>query len=275
MNDPLDLEYTCSLPKGEIRYGVRGSGPPVLLIMGFMARGRAWRAQIEALSPYYTVVWFDHRGVGDSQGLAAKTMAEFASDCINLLDHLQWSQAHLIGISMGGMIAQELAVSHPSRVITLSLIVTHFGSWHRVIPPWRGLPLFLKAQFARSMPKRLEALKQLLVPKSVLAHSDHEIIMNKLREDFSPKPSFSTRYRHFRAILGHNTYRRLKHFDKPSLVIQAQADLLVHPKHSLTLHRALPNAKLVSFSEAGHGIVRQSNISVSDCLLSHLQEHDL
>lgn len=275
MSDPLDLKYTCPLAEGEIRYGMSGSGPPVLLIMGFMARGRAWRTQIEALSPYYTVAWFDHRGVGDSPGPAAKTMAEFAHDCICLLDHLQWTEAHVIGISMGGMIAQELAVEHPSRVITLSLIVTHFGSWHRVIPPWRGLPLFFKAQFARSLPKRLEALKQLLVPKSVLATSDHEIILSKLREDFTPKPPFSTRYRHFRAILGHNTYRRLKHFDKASLVIQAQSDLLVHPKHSLSLHQALPNAKLVSFEEAGHGIVRQSNLSVNDCLLSHLQEHDL
>lgn len=275
MNDPLDLEHCCPLPTGEIRYGVRGSGPPVLLIMGFMARGRAWRSQIEALSPHYTVVWFDHRGVGDSAGPAAKTMAEFASDCIYLMNHLEWSEAHVIGISMGGMIAQELAVSHPKRVLTLSLIVTHFGSWHRVIPPLRGFPLFLRAQFARSLPARLEALKQLLVPKSVLAHADHEVILNKLREDFSPKPPASTRLRHFWAIFRHNTYRRLKNFDKASLVIQAQADLLVHPKHSVSLHEALPNAKLVSFAEAGHGIVRQSNISVSACLLAHLQENDL
>lgn len=272
MHDPLDLEYICPLPEGEIKYGLRGSGPPVLLIMGFMARGRAWRAQIEALASHYTVLWFDHRGVGESTGPAAKSMSEFASDCLHLLDHLAWTKAHVIGISMGGMIAQEFAVTYSERVSSLALIVTHFGSWHRVIPPMRGIPLFLKAQFAKSMPKRLEALKELLVPKSVLAMADHELILSKLREDFSPKPPFTTRYRHIRAILGHNTQKRLKNLTKACLVIQAQGDLLVNPKHSLALQKAIPNAKLVSFKEAGHGIVRQSNISVNEHLLQHLQE---
>jgi len=272
MRDPLDVDQVCSLPYGEVRYGVRGAGPPVLLVMGFMARGRAWRSQIEALSDQYTVVWFDHRGVGDSPGPAAKSMQSFAEDCVHLMNHLQWGSAHVVGISMGGMIAQELAVTHPDRIQSLSLIVTHFGGWHRVIPTFKGVPLFLKAQFARTPLGRLRALKSLLVPQSIQQNLDDEMILEKLKEDFTPKPPLQTRISHFKAILGHQTRVKLRQFLRPTLVIQAQEDLLVHPKHSLTLSTVIPNCRFVSFAQAGHGIVRQSNIALSDELLKHFLE---
>ena len=128
--DPLDVDLCCRVDGREIHFGLRGTGTPVLLVMGFMARGRAWRSQIEALSRHHQVLWFDHRGVGDSPGPAACSMKEFAEDGLALMDHLKWDRAHVIGISMGGMISQEIAVTAPHRVISLSLIVTHYGCLH-------------------------------------------------------------------------------------------------------------------------------------------------
>ena len=98
---------------------------------------------------------------------------------------------------------------------------------------------------------------------------DDEII-NKLKEDFSPKPPKETRLRHVKAILNHNTRDRLSTLDCPTLVIQASEDLLIHPKHSESLAAAIPGAELICFEQAGHGLVRQSNIDLNGALASHL-----
>lgn len=273
-NDALEVDQYCPLPNGsKLHYGIRGQGTPILLIMGFMARGRAWRSQIEAFAPHFSVVWFDHRGVGDSPGPAAKTMVEFAEDCCALMDHLNWDKAHVVGISMGGMIAQEFALKEPKRVLSLTLIVTHYGGWSKILPTRLGLARFFRAQFARTPQKRLEALKDLLVPKQVSEEANLEELFRKLTEDFTPKPPASTRFRHFRAILRHRTQKRLKHLSCPTLVVQAQEDLLIHPKHSEALAAEIPKARLLSFAQAGHGIVRQSNIELSDKLKEHFTQN--
>lgn len=270
----LDLDGSCVLPQGELRYGIRGEGAPVLLIMGFMARGRSWRAQVEALSSQYQVVWFDHRGVGDSSGPAAQSMLEFTEDCVALLDHLGWESAHVLGVSMGGMIAQELALQAPKRVRSLTLIVTQPGGVLSAVPTARGFPIFLRAQLARSPQGRIDALKSLLVPDQARALIDEDELSRKLRADFTPKPPPSTRLRHIKAVLRHDVRSRLPKVAAPTLVVQALDDLLVHPKHSERIARLIPNARLVSFSDAGHGVIRQSRVPINEAIASHLAESE-
>lgn len=269
-SDPMTLRQSCRTTRGTIRFHVAGQGEPVLLIMGFMARGRSWRDQVEALSQHHQVVWFDHIGVGDSEGEPARSMREFSEDCEALLETLGWTHAHVIGISMGGMIAQEFALRNPSKVLSLTLIVTHFGGLSKALPPLRGLPYFLRAQFARTQEKRLTALKQLLVPAQALANISPEEIESRLREDFTPKPKVRVRLSHILAVLRHNTKRRLDQIKVKTLVVQAQSDLLVNPKHSEALASQLPNAQLLSFADAGHGIIRQRNIPLAEAVLQHL-----
>ena len=269
---PLDmtLSHVCSLSQGALHFGLRGEGPPVLMIMGFMARGHGWRSQVDALSSHYQTAWFDHRGVGDSPGPAASSMSEFAQDCISLLDHLGWESAHILGVSMGGMIAQELALRAPNRVRSLTLIVTQAGGVTSIIPTRRGLPLFLRAQFARTTEGRIESLKNLLVPSDHWSEAEEREILRRLREEFTPKPPLSTRMRHFWAILRHQARARLHQVKVPTLIIQAQDDLLVKPKHSETLAQLIPHARLLSVPKAGHGVIRQSKISINDDLAHHL-----
>lgn len=240
--------------------------------MGFMARGRAWSAQIEALSERYQVAWFDHRGVGDSPGPAARSMGDFAADCIALLNELKWESAHICGVSMGGMIAQELALLSPERTRSLSLIVTQPGGILSMLPTLRGLPLFLRAQLARTPDGRIRALRDLLVPPQSQALVDVSEIDRKLVEDFTPKPPTKTRLSHLRAIRRHDTRRRLSQITAPTLVVQAQGDLLVRPKHSETIARLIPDAELVSLPSAGHGVIRQSNTDLNLHLARHLDD---
>ena len=101
------------------------AGPPVLLVMGLRARGLAWRPLATRLSLRHQVVYWDNRGVGDSAPLAGPTsMAEMASDGLALMTHLGWERAHVVGVSMGGMISQQLVLMAPERVATLTLIAS-------------------------------------------------------------------------------------------------------------------------------------------------------
>ncbi|MCA9537524.1 MAG: alpha/beta fold hydrolase, partial [Myxococcales bacterium] len=135
----------------ELAYEVAGAaGSPVLLIMGFSVPGRAWSGQVPALAERHRVAWFDNRGVGNTQARPGwYSMRLLADDARRLLDHLDWPTAHIVGVSMGGMIAQELAVTVPDRVRSLTLIATHAGGVRARTPTWRGLMRFAGVTLGR------------------------------------------------------------------------------------------------------------------------------
>src|SRR5271154_6948812 len=113
----------------ELDYERGGSGPPLLLIMGMSGTALHWGERfLEALRRNFDVIAYDHRGVGASSRLEGPiTIVRMAEDAVGLLDALGIDTAHIVGISMGGMIAQELALAHPERVRTLTLGCTYCG----------------------------------------------------------------------------------------------------------------------------------------------------
>ena len=114
---------------GSIYYKTRGEGTPVLGIMGFGLDQRFWAAQIPAVIENNTFITFDNRGAGRSTGAAVHTIDEMANDALRLLDHLEIEKTIVFGISMGGTIAQRIALDHPDRVSALVLAIT----WARPI----------------------------------------------------------------------------------------------------------------------------------------------
>src|SRR5215510_118655 len=106
----------------DIFYEEHGGGDPLLLIMGLAADSTAWMFQLPAFAEHYRTIVFDNRGVGRSSKPAGPyTIHEMADDAAGLLDALHVARAHVVGVSMGGMIAQELALRHPARVRGLVL----------------------------------------------------------------------------------------------------------------------------------------------------------
>jgi pimeloyl-ACP methyl ester carboxylesterase len=108
-----------------LAYEVVGEGPPVLFIQGVGVHGRGWLPQVEALSSGFRCLFFDNRGMGGSQPLTTPlTVEQMADDARALLACQGWESAHVVGHSLGGPIALELALSAPERVRSLSLLCT-------------------------------------------------------------------------------------------------------------------------------------------------------
>src|ERR1700685_4257200 len=120
----------------ELSYERSGSGPPLLLIMGMSGTFSHWSEPfLDELRASFEVIVYDHRGVGESSPLEGElTIAQLAQDAAALLAALELDTAHVLGISMGGMVAQELALAHPERIRTLTLGCTYCGGPGSVCP---------------------------------------------------------------------------------------------------------------------------------------------
>src|SRR5215471_14925698 len=120
-----------------LHYDSRGQGEPLLLIMGYRGSGFMWGDELlTLLSQHFRVIYFDNRGTGLSdKPETLYTIPMMADDAAGLLRHLSIRQAHVFGVSMGGMIAQELALRHPQMVRRLTLGCTSCGGPHAVLAP--------------------------------------------------------------------------------------------------------------------------------------------
>jgi pimeloyl-ACP methyl ester carboxylesterase len=113
-------------------YETHGSGPPLLLIAGFASDSQSWQPIIRTLAGYFRVIVFDNRGSGRTRPMDDfVSIGDMADDCGRLLDHLGLGASHVLGHSMGGFIAQELALRQPHRVISLILAATACRNSHR------------------------------------------------------------------------------------------------------------------------------------------------
>lgn len=262
------MRRTATRPR--IAYDVRGdSGSNVLLIMGLGMRGVVWAPQVAALEPHHRVATYDHRGVGGSEVSPSPlwTMKDMARDAARVMDDLGWERAHLVGVSMGGMVAQELALLHPTRFMSLTLIATQAGGPTGWLPPRRGL-----ASFVRSLAGgagRVAALQQLLYPPEFVASMDPDKMREQLAVRFgTPAPS-ATLVGQISAVMRHDTRARLARLRLPCLVVRPGRDILVDPSRSDDLAGLVPGAQLVRLDDAGHGVTSQCAEALNAMLLSH------
>lgn len=269
----MQLAHTHQSTLAYERAGDRGS--PVLLIMGYCVPGKAWRFQVPALAERHQVAFFDNRGVGDSGHPALPwRMADMAGDALALMDHLQWPRAHIVGVSMGGMIAQELALARPDRVRSLSLIATHAGGLGAQLPTWPGLVRFAGTSVG-SRASQLSRLKRLLFPPEFLESCDQAWLDDVMAHDFGRPIAPRTRRGQLVAVTLHDTAARLGRLaELDVLLIRPGRDLLVRPEQSDRLARLMPHARMVRLDEAGHGLIRQCAQQVNEALLGHFARAD-
>jgi pimeloyl-ACP methyl ester carboxylesterase len=222
-----------------IHYNTRGQGAPLLLIMGYRGSGLMWGEEfITLLSRSFQVIYFDNRGTGRSDKPdTLYTIPIMADDAAGLLRHLGIRQADVFGVSMGGMIAQELVLRHPQMVRRLVLGCTSCG----------GPQAFLAS---------LEVLAKFIHPPDM---SLEEAVRRQWTVMFSPRfletqqaPPHTT-LRHLMAMQRFNTYGRLGMITTPTLVITGADDVLVPPANSILLATRIHGACLEILTHTGHG----------------------
>lgn len=243
----------AKIGKLNIHYQVRGLGEPLLLIMGYRGSGFMWGDDLLALlSRYFRVITFDNRGTGKSdKPNAVYTLPMMADDAAGLLEHLEVQRAHVFGVSMGGMIAQELVLHYPKRVDCLVLGCTTCGGPQATLAP---LPVLEKLLAPPEIPRE-EAIRRqwpvMFTPEFVKRRPD---ILDRLTERSlaHPTPLYSA-VRQTMAIQRFNTYGRLGQIVAPTLVVSGSEDLLVPPANSHLLANRIPGASLELIPQAGHG----------------------
>ena len=259
----------------QIAFDTAGTeGSPVLLVMGYCVPGKGWVNQVRDLSLHHRVAWFDNRGIGRSDRPPGPyTMADMAADAVAVMDQLGWQEAHLVGVSMGGMIAQHVALTYRHRLLSLSLLATHAGGFVSRMPTLRGLRHFIGGMFSKTTDDRLASLERLLSPPDWLAGSDRDAVRQALIEQFGDPVPQRTRTAQLAAVSGHHTRDRLHRLaDLPTLIIQPTDDLLVRPAESERLLGLIPNATLLRLDATGHGLIRQRPREINLALLEHFTD---
>jgi len=247
-------------------YEEHGAGSPLLLIMGFAANTTAWEPLLPALSSRCRVIAFDNRGAGRSAAPeAAYTMAELADDALGLLAHLGIERAHVYGISMGGMIAQHVALRAPRRVLSVILGCTTPGGPQATPAPDPIVAALLKASTAP-----IEEAFDLTVPimySDAFAAAHRAELWERALRNAPLRASEAGIKGQMAAIVGHDTFARLSEIAKPALVLHGDADELVPTVNGRLLAEGIPGARLVLYSGARHGFhVEFAARSASDTL---------
>lgn len=265
---------TRSRPR--LAYELHGAhGPRVVLVMGLGMRGAAWRPQIEGLRRDHRLLAYDHQGIGESAGRRppVRTMAGMSRDLLRLLDDVGWRDAHVVGVSMGGMISIETALRAPERVRSLTLIATHAGGTRARIPAVHGVRDFSLSFLHPHAPSRLQALRTLLYPPEYLSQVEPRTIDERLAAQFGPAPvSRSVVLGQLTAVGTFDARCRLRQLETPTLIIKPERDVLVRPRNSDYLASRIRTAHLVSVPGAGHGVIFQEAALVNERIRRHVSD---
>jgi pimeloyl-ACP methyl ester carboxylesterase len=241
-----------------------GSGDPLLLIMGLAADSVAWLFQLPEFSQHYRAIVFDNRGVGRSDKPPGPyTIPQMADDSAGLLEALGVTRAHVVGVSMGGMIAQELALRHPQRVRGLVLACTYAQPDADILQTRTQSVTQLGGTLSPSGEiqidlSRLDPLSffQMLLP-TVFNQQFIETELPKLMELFAGSLQYGFDMEailsQVSAVMQHDTTARLHKITSPTLVITGDNDRLIPPKCSDLIAAKIPGARLVKVPGGSHG----------------------
>lgn len=252
-------------------YEIHGDGQPLVMIRGLGSTCDGFKPQVDGLSPHFRVISFDNRCVGRTdQPQEPFTIADMADDTAALLDALEVESAHVFGVSLGGMIAQELVLRHPRKVRRLVLACTHAGPRTAARAPDWAIRIFDES---RHMPRR-DALKHsvpiLFSSKTVGEHPELvEEALAVMENNNQPKSSYLLQ---LGAVMKHETIDRLSQITHPTLVMTGTEDTLVAPANSRMIAERIPGARLIEFEDTGHVFFTEKPDQVNRVLIDFFGE---
>lgn len=236
----------------ELYYRREGAGEPLLAIMGMGGTHRSWgRAFLDALAEDFDVVAYDHRGVGlSSPTEAGFTIADLAGDAAALLDELGWDTAHVLGISMGGMVAQELALAHPERIRSLTLGCTYAGGPGSSLTSEAVSTRLVESWGSGDRERVLRTMWEINVSEAFAAQDEPWTAFRQAALDVPVAlPAIMAQVQ---AIAAHDTSARLGDIDAPTLIVHGTEDLMLPVGNAHAIAPRMPGARLEILDGAGH-----------------------
>jgi pimeloyl-ACP methyl ester carboxylesterase len=230
-----------------------GEGPAVLLIAGQGMTVDTWWATTPVLARSFRVIAFDNRDTGRSSRLPwPYSLVQMAHDAVAVLDAAGEQRAHVYGISLGSLVAQEVALRHPDRVRALVLGASSAGGFAAYKPSPSSLAQTFLLRAGSMGPEEAEwaAVPYTYAEKTRRLHADR--IATDIAHRLS-SPGEPLAFLHQAAVVAtHDAYARLNNVTAPTLVVHGEEDVFVPPANALVLAERIPGAKLRLWPEAGH-----------------------
>jgi 3-oxoadipate enol-lactonase len=261
---------------GDLRIGyavrasvISGGRPWLVLVQGLGFDRAGWDPIIRHLKRHFRLVLIDNRGSGDSDPSPERfQVTQMACDVVAVLDHAGIAKAHVLGISLGGMIAQELAAGHPDRVDALVLAATTPGFPGGYPIPGASMALFAAGPFLSLDTKRRRHVMNALSAASV---RDRPELVEELVEHLTARPT-SPQGASAQAIAGAAYISRHgpQAIRARTLVLHGHADTVVDPRNARVLARRIPDAELVLFPGLGHLLFWEDPDAFAEAVTSFL-----
>jgi 3-oxoadipate enol-lactonase len=236
----------------ELHYERGGSGEPLLMIQGMSGTHVSWGEPFLApLRESFDVIAFDNRGIGLSAPIDGPfTIVEMAEDAAGLLDELGIESAHVVGISMGGMIAQDLALAHPDRLGSLTLGCTYCGGPGSQLMPQENVEILAAGMMSGDRDKAIRASYEVNLSPAFRTDEGHYAAFHEMAT--SVPAAKRTIELQAQAIFGHDTSGRLGEISTPTLIIHGADDgVLPYPNGEL-IASLMPEAHLETLEDVGH-----------------------
>ena len=256
-------------------YKVVGEGEPVVLIQGVGLHGDGWLPQTDALRSRYRCLTFDNRGMGRSQPAGGPiTVEQMVWDTLAVMDAAGFhGDVHLVGHSMGGAIAQAIALRCPERVKSLALLCTSARGADATRLSWQLMQVGIRTRVGTRRMRRM-AFLEIIMPPEYLAIQDRDALAEKLApligHDLADTPPIAMRQldalRRFDAT---GAISRLAGI--PTLVLSARHDIIFPPQYGRALAGGIPGSQYVEVADAGHGVPIQLSGVVNEALYNCFQ----
>jgi pimeloyl-ACP methyl ester carboxylesterase len=254
-------------------YEMVGQGEPLVMIRGLGSNADHWYPQLPVLSKHYQVLVFDNRGIARTSDVEGPySIRGMAEDTIGLMDAAGFEKAHILSLSMGGMIAQEIALTYPQRVKGLILCVTHCGGGKQV-PPTEEISNIFNAMIQEGTDEaKMAASAVLFAPETLekrpeLAAQYAEVSLRQ------PVPA-EILTKQLNAAQDFDTWDRLPQITAPTLLLGADQDVLIPLENSEILAGRIPNAELVIVKGGGHQVLIEQADACNQAILNFLKKID-
>jgi 3-oxoadipate enol-lactonase len=257
----------------ELDYHRAGTGPPLLAIMGMSGTKVHWgQPFLESLRRDFELVVYDHRGVGASSRLDGPlTIAQLAHDAALLLDALELDSAHVLGISMGGMVAQELALASPEKIRTLTLGCTYCGGEGSALASQDVMSRLAEAMMSGDRQRAIRTAWEVNVSPAFAA--DDDAFARFLDLGLHNAVPVDVIMAQMQAIMGHNTAARLPSIALPTQVIHGTVDQMLPLENARQIAALIPDARLEIFDDVGHLFFWERPEPSAELLREHAAVH--